>query len=160
MWRAILIEDQSEKMNHFWFYEVIWFAQSFSGMHYAKGGAAASFSCVSLSALEEHTCVDRLVCSSKWCGFLNSFSGKLATSATLLPSPYKPLNSRCTTLSATQLFLMLSSQLAIFTFILHICFSSQTCQRVPFSTTYHNRSLRKWQKILRKNSHTNYNATL
>jgi hypothetical protein len=45
-------------MNHFWFYNGILFAQSFSGMSYAKRGAAVSFSCVSLLAMKEHRYVD------------------------------------------------------------------------------------------------------
>lgn len=119
-----------------------------------RGGAAASFSCVSLLAMAVCRYVDTLAYGSRRCAFLKSFSGKLAISAMLSPSPYKPQNCRCTTLSATQCFLMLSSQPAIFSFILHVCFSSQTCQHVPFSTTYHNRSFWKWQKMLRKkNAH-------
>lgn len=139
-------------MNHFWFDNGVLFAQSFSGMHCAKRGAAALFSCVSLLAKKQHRHVDSnyLFYNSRRCALLNSFSQKPAMRIRLPPSPHTSLNARCTMLSATQCFLMFSSQPVIFGFILHVCFSSQTCQHVPFSTTYHNRSLWKWQKMLRK----------
>lgn len=87
-----------------------------------KRGATAALSCV--SGHWRSTDVDPWVSSSRQWAFLTSFSGKLALSAMLSPSPLTNLSWILDVQRwyATSSFLMFSSQLAIFSFILHVLF--------------------------------------